>query len=91
LKGPITFKKGTAQPSSYRDFEVARMKDAPVIEVQIVPSERPEPAGIGEPPVLPNRAGHCERDLRRDRQANPASANSSGGVKSNLMSGDGIQ
>jgi isoquinoline 1-oxidoreductase beta subunit len=53
LKGEITFKKGTAQQSSYRDFEVARMKDAPVIEVQIVPSERPEPAGMGEPPVPP--------------------------------------
>jgi isoquinoline 1-oxidoreductase beta subunit len=29
------------------------MKDAPVIEVHIVPSERPEPAGMGEPPVPP--------------------------------------
>jgi isoquinoline 1-oxidoreductase beta subunit len=53
LKGEITFKKGTAQQSSYRDFEVARMKDAPVIEVHIVPSERQEPAGMGEPPVPP--------------------------------------
>jgi isoquinoline 1-oxidoreductase beta subunit len=29
------------------------MKDAPAIEVHIVPSERPEPFGMGEPPVPP--------------------------------------
>jgi isoquinoline 1-oxidoreductase subunit beta len=51
--GHITFKNGTAQQSSYRDFEVARMKDAPQIEVHIVPSERQEPSGMGEPPVPP--------------------------------------
>ena len=53
LKGEITFKKGAAQQSGYRDFQVARMKDAPEIEVHIVPSERQEPAGMGEPPVPP--------------------------------------
>jgi isoquinoline 1-oxidoreductase subunit beta len=53
LKGQITFKKGAAQQSTYRDFEVARMKDAPLIEVHIVPSERQEPSGMGEPPVPP--------------------------------------
>jgi isoquinoline 1-oxidoreductase subunit beta len=53
LMGQITFKNGAAQQSSYRDFEVARMKDAPEIEVHIVPSERPEPSGMGEPPVPP--------------------------------------
>jgi isoquinoline 1-oxidoreductase beta subunit len=53
LMGQITFKNGAAQQSSYRDFEVARMKDAPEIEVHIVPSERPAPSGMGEPPVPP--------------------------------------
>ena len=53
LGGHITFKNGTAQQSSYRDFEVARMKDCPSIEVHIVPSERQEPSGMGEPPVPP--------------------------------------
>jgi isoquinoline 1-oxidoreductase beta subunit len=53
LMGQITFKNGAAQQSSYRDFEVARMKDAPEIEVHIVPSERSEPSGMGEPPVPP--------------------------------------
>src|SRR6266480_4826707 len=40
LGGHITFKNGAAQQSTYSDFAVARMKDAPVIEVHIVPSER---------------------------------------------------
>ncbi len=53
LGGHITFQNGTAQQSTYADFEVARMKDAPLIEVHIVPSERQEPSGMGEPPVPP--------------------------------------
>ena len=53
LGGHITFKKGSAQQSTYADFAVARMKDTPLIDVHIVPSERQEPAGMGEPPVPP--------------------------------------
>jgi isoquinoline 1-oxidoreductase beta subunit len=53
LKGHITFKNGAAQESTYSDFQVARMKDAPVIEVHIIPSDRQEPSGMGEPPVPP--------------------------------------
>jgi isoquinoline 1-oxidoreductase beta subunit len=53
LKGQITFKNGAAQQSTYSDFAVARMKDAPAIEVHIVPSDRQEPSGMGEPPVPP--------------------------------------
>ena len=53
LGGHITFKNGAAQQSTYADFAVARMKDAPEIEVHLVPSERQEPAGMGEPPVPP--------------------------------------
>ena len=53
LKGHITFKNGAAQQSTYRDFEVARMKDAPHIEVHIVASDRQQPSGMGEPPVPP--------------------------------------
>jgi isoquinoline 1-oxidoreductase beta subunit len=54
LKGQITFKHGAAQQSTYSDFAVARMSDAPEIEVHIVQSEEAtEPFGIGEPPVPP--------------------------------------
>jgi isoquinoline 1-oxidoreductase beta subunit len=53
LKGDITFKNGTAEQSSYFDFSVARMDDAPEIEVHIAPSDRGTPSGMGEPPVPP--------------------------------------
>jgi isoquinoline 1-oxidoreductase subunit beta len=53
LGGHITFKNGAAEQSTYADFAVARMKDAPEIEVHIVPSDRSEPSGMGEPPVPP--------------------------------------
>ena len=53
LGGEITFKNGAAEQSTYADFAVARMKDSPQIEVHIVPSERPTPSGMGEPPVPP--------------------------------------
>jgi isoquinoline 1-oxidoreductase beta subunit len=53
LKGEITFSRGAAQQFSYVDFEVARMKDAPLIESHIVGSDAPAPFGMGEPPVPP--------------------------------------
>ena len=34
-------------------FAVARMRDTPAIEVHILPSDAPEPFGMGEPPVPP--------------------------------------
>ena len=54
LKGEITFKNGAAQQSTYSDFEVARMNDAPVIEVHVVQGDATEPFGLGEPPVPPS-------------------------------------
>lgn len=53
LKGEITFRNGAAQQGTYADFEVARMRDTPIIEVHIVNSDAPEPFGMGEPPVPP--------------------------------------
>jgi isoquinoline 1-oxidoreductase beta subunit len=53
LKGEITFRDGAAQQGTYADFEVARMRDTPAIEVYIVNGDAPEPFGMGEPPVPP--------------------------------------
>ncbi len=53
LKGEITFRDGAAQQGTYADFEVARMRDTPAIEVHIVNGDAPEPFGMGEPPVPP--------------------------------------
>ena len=53
LKGEITFRGGLAQQSTFADFAVPRMRDTPAIEVHIIPSDAPEPFGMGEPPVPP--------------------------------------
>lgn len=53
LKGEITFRGGAAQEATYADYGVARMNDTPAIEVHIIPSEAPQPFGMGEPPVPP--------------------------------------
>src|SRR5215472_10932199 len=53
LKGEITFRGGTAQQSTFADFAVARMRDTPAIEIQIVGADAERPFGMGEPPVPP--------------------------------------
>ena len=53
LKGEITFRNGVAEQHTYADFEVARMRDAPVIETHIVQGNSERPFGMGEPPVPP--------------------------------------
>jgi isoquinoline 1-oxidoreductase subunit beta len=53
LHGEITFRGGAAQQGTFADFAVARMRDAPIIEVNIVNADAPEPFGMGEPPVPP--------------------------------------
>jgi isoquinoline 1-oxidoreductase beta subunit len=53
LGGEITFRNGQVQQSTFVDFPVARMRDTPVIEVHLVPSDKMQPYGVGEPPVPP--------------------------------------
>jgi isoquinoline 1-oxidoreductase beta subunit len=53
LLGEITFRGGVAQPASYADYGVARMRDTPVIEVHLVPGEATQPFGMSEPAVPP--------------------------------------
>jgi isoquinoline 1-oxidoreductase beta subunit len=53
LGGEITFRNGQAQQGTFADYAVARMRDTPAIEVHLVPSDRPQPFGAGEPPVPP--------------------------------------
>ncbi len=53
LLGEITFRGGMAQQATYADYGVARMRDAPAIEVHIVPSEATQPFGMSEAPVPP--------------------------------------
>jgi isoquinoline 1-oxidoreductase beta subunit len=53
LKGEITFKGGTAQQNSFADFEVARMRDIPPMDIHIIGEDAERPYGMGEPPVPP--------------------------------------
>ncbi|MBV8520141.1 MAG: xanthine dehydrogenase family protein molybdopterin-binding subunit [Acidobacteria bacterium] len=53
LKSELTFRNGGAEQSSYRDFEVLRIDEAPKIEVHLIPSHGDTPFGAGEPPVPP--------------------------------------
>ena len=48
----ITFKDGKVQQQNFHQYTVARMSDAPVIAIHIVPSED-APTGMGEPGLPP--------------------------------------
>ncbi|HEU4534961.1 MAG TPA: molybdopterin cofactor-binding domain-containing protein, partial [Polyangiaceae bacterium] len=50
LHAQITLRDGRVEQSSYRDFPVLRMGEAPRVETLLLPSEAP-PAGLGEPAV----------------------------------------
>src|SRR5207249_2619438 len=52
LKGAITVKDGRVEQSSFGDYELLRMNEAPEVEVHIVPS-REAPGGVGEPGTPP--------------------------------------
>jgi isoquinoline 1-oxidoreductase beta subunit len=48
----ITLKDGVVEQQNFNDYAVARMHEAPQVEVHIVPSQEP-PTGIGEPGLPP--------------------------------------
>ncbi|MFO1466650.1 MAG: xanthine dehydrogenase family protein molybdopterin-binding subunit [Steroidobacteraceae bacterium] len=52
LHGAITLKDGRVEQKNFDDYAVARMKDAPAVEVHILPSSEP-PGGVGEPGTPP--------------------------------------
>jgi isoquinoline 1-oxidoreductase beta subunit len=52
LHGQITFAGGRVEQSTFTDFPVMRMRDAPRIETHVVPSPI-QPLGAGEQPVPP--------------------------------------
>jgi isoquinoline 1-oxidoreductase beta subunit len=53
LQTEITIRNGRVEQSSFADYNVPRIADAPVIEIHIVPTDGPQPFGMGEPPVPP--------------------------------------
>lgn len=53
LRNQITIRRGGVEQSTYRDYPVPRIDDMPKIEIHILPSDGPQPFGMGEPPVPP--------------------------------------
>jgi isoquinoline 1-oxidoreductase subunit beta len=56
LSGEISIKEGAAEQSNFHNYQVLRMKDAPEIQVHLVPAEGDPAHGVGEagvPPLAP--------------------------------------
>ncbi len=56
LSGEISIKEGAVEQSNFHNYKVLRMKDAPAIEVHLVPATGDPADGIGEagvPPLAP--------------------------------------
>ncbi|UCH61968.1 MAG: xanthine dehydrogenase family protein molybdopterin-binding subunit [Fidelibacterota bacterium] len=52
LHGAITLKNGRVQQSNFHNYKLLTMREMPVVEAHILPSNEP-PTGVGEPPVPP--------------------------------------
>ena len=52
LHGEITLANGRVTQSNFHDYPLLRMREMPVVEVHLVPSNE-EPGGVGEPAVPP--------------------------------------
>lgn len=63
LHGEITLQDGRVQQSNFHDYPVARMNEAPRIEVHIVKSTE-GPTGVGEPGVPPLAPAVCNAIYR---------------------------
>jgi isoquinoline 1-oxidoreductase beta subunit len=56
LSGEISIKEGAVQQSNFHNYQVLRMKDAPEIQVHLVPAQGDPADGVGEagvPPLAP--------------------------------------
>jgi isoquinoline 1-oxidoreductase beta subunit len=53
LHNEITIRNGRVEQSTYRDYPVPRIDDAPKIDVHILRDTGDTPYGMGEPPVPP--------------------------------------
>jgi isoquinoline 1-oxidoreductase beta subunit len=58
MAGAITIKNGRVEQHNFNDYQMLRMKDMPVVEVHINPSNA-APTGVGEPGVPPIAPAVC--------------------------------
>ncbi len=52
LHGEIVFRDGRVEQRNFPDYEMVRLREAPLVETFIVPSDAP-PGGVGEPATPP--------------------------------------
>ena len=58
LYGEVTFQAGAAQQSNFHQYKLMPLREAPVVDVHIVPSLE-QPGGIGEVGLPPASAALC--------------------------------
>lgn len=59
LFNKITTKNGAVEQSNFHDYQMTRMKDAPMVHVEIIDNDSEDPTGVGEPGVPPVAAAIC--------------------------------
>ena len=57
--GKITTKNGAVEQNNFFDYQMARMKDAPHIDITVIDNMETEPSGVGEPGVPPIAPAIC--------------------------------
>ena len=57
--GKISTKNGAVEQNNFFDYQMARMKDAPHIDITVIDNMETEPSGVGEPGVPPIAPAIC--------------------------------
>jgi isoquinoline 1-oxidoreductase beta subunit len=59
MYGKISTKNGAVEQHNFFDYQMARMKDAPTIDITVIDNMETEPSGVGEPGVPPVAPAIC--------------------------------
>ena len=85
LSGEISIKEGAVEQSNFHDYQVLRMKDAPEIQVHLVPGEGDPARWCGRSRSTALSACGSKRNFRGDRKARAAIAHSQGCLTQKLI------
>ena len=58
LMGEITVREGQVQQSNFHDYQICRIQQMPLLDIQFVESSE-SPRGLGEPPLPPVAPAIC--------------------------------
>jgi isoquinoline 1-oxidoreductase beta subunit len=59
MYGKISTNNGAVEQHNFFDYQMARMKDAPTIDITVIDNMETEPSGVGEPGVPPVAPAIC--------------------------------